>query len=440
LEALRGSATGPSLIGRANKYTVIKPLEPTASKSAGIHQDVADYSYFVEAKFGSAGKPMYMLVDSGAGTTWVMGSTCKSAACGMHNTFGPDDSKTLKVEEKGFTIQYGTGKVTGHLAHDSVSVAGMEMDMKFGLANETSYDFTHFPFDGILGLSMGIGATDNFMGSLIEKKMLDLRIFSVNLGRASDGINNGQITFGGADPSRHVGEISYTPVSSKANGDWAIPMDDLGHNGKSSGISGRLAYIDTGTSFAFGPESDVAAIHKVIPGAATTDSIYYTVPCSTDTPLTIKFSGVTYTISPKDWISKRDGVCQSNIYGYEVVKSHWLWGDLFLKNVYTVFDGAEKRIGFASKAALPDVPKATVITTAPSVTEGLGGHLPTTGPVTSPGGSESAPPAGQPSDGANNNGSTGSSSSPTQVSPADQLDSSGYVSVLCVVAVLAMVA
>lgn len=444
LDVLRGSSRGPALVGRANQYTVVSPLGPTTSKSAGIYQDGADYSYFVEAKFGAAEKPMYMLLDSGAGTTWVMGSTCKSTACLMHNTFGPDDSKTLKVDAKDFSISYGTGTVGGQLAHDSISVAGMKLDMRFGLANETSNDFTHFPFDGILGLSMGSGSTDNFMGSMMEKKMLDARIFSLNIGRASDGINNGQVTFGGADSSKYSGDISYTPVSPKANGDWAIQMDDFGHNGKTSGLTNRLAYIDTGTSYAFGSESDVAAIHKVIPGATSTDKIYYSLPCNTDTPLTVKFSGVTYTISAKDWISKRDGACWSNIYGYEVVKGSWLFGDLFLKNVYTVFDGAQKRIGFASKAALPDVPKTTIISTAPSVTEGLGGHLPTTSPLTSPDGSISSPPAGQQSDGATGGGTgagpSGPSSTPTHVSPADQLENSVYVSVLCVIAVMAMVA
>ena len=399
-----------------------------------MHQDASDFSYFVQAKFGSAGKPLYMLIDSGAGTTWVMGSACKSTACSMHNTFGPDDSETLKQDAQAFSIRYGTGKVGGQLARDTISVADMKVEMKFGLANETSDDFNHFPFDGILGLAMGNGVTDNFMATLLDQKLLDSRIFSVNLGRASDGINNGQITFGGVDSTKYTGDISYTPVSGKGNGDWAIPLDDMGHNGKTSGITGRLAYIDTGTSFMFGPESDVAALHKVIPEATSSDNVTYTVPCTTDTPLTVKFSGITYKISPKDWISKRDGACVSNIYGYEVVAGAWLMGDLFLKNVYTVFDGAEKRIGFASKAPLPDVPKTTVVSSPPTATEGVGGHLPSTSPV-APSPDDSVPPAGQQSD-----GTTGPSTTPTHLSSADQLQNSAYISVLYVAAAIALVA
>jgi len=411
---------------RTNKYIVTVPLPPTASRSAGIYQDGADFSYFVQAKFGSAGKPMYLLLDSGAASTWVMGSTCKSDACLIHDTFGPADSKTLKEDTKGFSITYGTGRVSGKLARDTLSIAGVTMEMMFGLANDTSYDFTHFPFDGILGLSMSTGVTDSFMGLLAEKKAINTRVFSVNLGRSSDGINNGQITFGGVDQAKYMGEIAYTAVSPKANGDWAIPMDDISFNGKSVGITGRLAYIDTGTSHMFGPESDVATLHKNVPGAASSDKVSYTVPCNTDKPIALTFSGIQYTISSKDWISKRDGLCYSNIYGHEVVKGSFLMGDAFLKNVYTVFDGSEKRIGFASKAPLPDVPK-----NSPSQTiEGSG--QPTTSPISpgpdnTPGGSAAAETTANPT------------STAAQASFGGQINSSTPVTILCIVAVMALV-
>ncbi|KAK5658596.1 hypothetical protein OQA88_1989 [Cercophora sp. LCS_1] len=434
LEAWR-AFVHPRLVGRANKYSVIPPLPPTASKSAGVFQDASDYSYFVQVKFGAAEKPLYMLVDSGAGTTWVMGSTCKSTACGMHDSFGPDDSKTLKADTKTFSISYGSGKVSGQLARDTVSVAGMKIDMTFGLANDTSDDFTHFPFDGILGLSMSRGSTDNLMTILADSKAFDARIFSVNLGRGADGINNGQITFGGVDPAKYTGDITYTAVAAKANGDWAIPLDSFGYEGKSPGITGRLAYIDTGTSFVFGPESDVAAIHKVIQGATSEDNITYTVPCDIDKPLTISFSGVTYELSAKDWITKRDGVCVSNIYGHEVVKGAWLFGDLFLKNVYAVFDGEQKRIGFAKKAALPDVPKTTIINSPAEPT----GAAPSTRPI-APGGPGTSSPSGQAEGSSAAETGAEPKATPAQASLANQVENSIYVSVLCLLAAVAMVA
>lgn len=337
----------PDLTKRSNQYSVVSAAVPTQTNSVGVDQDGTDFSYFIQTYFGSNKTPIYMLLDTGAGTTWVMGTSCQSTACGMHNSFGPADSKTYQPSEKTFSIAYGSGSVSGQLATDVIAMADLEVTMSFGVANVTSNDFNYFPFDAILGLSMSTGATDNFMQVVKSAKMLTSNIFAVSLSRNSDGPNTGEITFGGTDASKFVGQISYTAVSSEGGGDWAIPMGDFAYGGKDAGITGRLAYLDTGTSYCFGPASDVAAIHKLIPGAASSDGVTYTAPCTSNLTLTVSFSGVSYTISSKDWLSapSSSGVCTSNIYGHEVVDGSWLLGDLFLKNVYAVFDADKVQIG-----------------------------------------------------------------------------------------------
>lgn len=342
----RKHASSDSLTDRDNTYTVMTATTPTEPDSVGIDQDGTDFSYFIQADVGSSGKSLYMLIDTGAGTSWVMGSDCDSTACGMHTLWASSDTKTVG---DGFSIAYGSGAVAGALAEDSISISSLKVTMTFGVANTTSDDFVHFPFDGILGLSQNLGATDNFIGSIKSDKLLSSNIFSVDLNRASEGTNTGSITFGSTDPTKYTGDISYATVDSSAGGDWAVPMGDMAYNGVKAGITGRLAYIDTGTTFVFGPTDDVAAIHKAIPGASSTDGLTYTAPCKSTLPITISFSGVIYTISAKDWLSapSSSGVCTSNIYGHEIVAGAWLLGDLFLKNVYTVFDADQSRIGMS---------------------------------------------------------------------------------------------
>ncbi|GAO19085.1 hypothetical protein UVI_02042150 [Ustilaginoidea virens] len=318
--------------------------------AAGIDQDGTDYSYFITAQLGSKARQFYMLLDTGAGSSWVMGSSCTDKACTMHNLFGSGDSDTLVEAKKSFTISYGTGTVQGSIVSDAISVAGISVQYSFGLASKTSDDFAYFAFDGILGMSMSQGASANFLKTLADAKKLDKNIFGVSLNRASDGTNEGEIRFGATNADKYTGDISYTAVGK--DGDWAIQLDDMAYDGKKAGTGGVLSYIDTGTSFIFGPADLVKKLHAVVPGSGSDDGLTFKVPCDSDKSLTFTFSGVDYQLSPRDWISPKDssGKCTSNIYGHEVVQGAWLLGDTFLKNVYAVFDRDRKRIGFAAAA------------------------------------------------------------------------------------------
>ncbi|KAI5457365.1 aspartic peptidase domain-containing protein [Mariannaea sp. PMI_226] len=332
---------------RDNDYDVMEAEKPDGKLTAGLDQDGTDYSYFVEVEIGSKQKQLYMLVDTGAGSSWVMGSDCTSDACGMHNTFGPDDSTTLVDSGKPFSIAYGSGKVSGTLARDTLSLAGMSFEYQFGLTTTTSDQFVSFAFDGILGFSLNTGANQNFLSAVATSHNLDANIFCIALNRAEDGDNKGEIRFGSVNQDKYIGDITYTSL--EEGDDWAIQLEDMSYDGNKANVGGIPSYIDTGTSFIFGPSDSVTALHGLIPGAHSDDNATWTVPCDSDKNLTVIFSGVEHRISPSDWISpkSKSGSCTSNIYGHEVVQGAWLLGDTFLKNVYAVFDMDQRRIGFA---------------------------------------------------------------------------------------------
>ncbi|KAK3321035.1 aspartic peptidase domain-containing protein [Cercophora scortea] len=447
VEASRVSRQQPSLVARDNTYSVVTPAAPTGTSHAvGVFQDGTDFSYFVQVKFGSSKKPFYMLLDSGAGNTWVMGSTCQSTACEMHSTFGPADSKTLKTSTNDFAIAYGTGQVKGQLADDTISIGGLDVKMTFGLTGEASKDFTHFPFDGILGLSMNKGPTGNMLQTLKAGGIISTNVFSLTLSRASDGYNNGQITIGGYESS--VKNIVWTAIAPSANYEWAIPMGDMQCDGKGAGITGRIAYIDTGTSFAFGPAADVAALHKLIPGAkVSSDGVTYQVPCDSDFEIKIFFSGTAFAISPRDWMSGSGTTCKSNFYGYEVMEGSWLLGDVFLKNVVSIFDADAGKIGFSALAAKPAPTVTTVVFgTTSTIAAGATGQNPTgTGTtVTSPTGSSASSNGSGTASAAGGSAAPETASSPSAsakpTSPAEHVVSNKYVSILCILAAIAMVA
>ena len=338
------------LQARKNTYNIDPAAKPTQKFSVGIDQDGTDFSYFAEVSFGSNAKKLYMLTDTGAGTSWVMSSDCSSSPCSLHNSFGPDDSTSLHVTKDVFSIGYSTGSVKGVVARDRIQLGGsISVEHEFGIADSITDEFTHFPFDGILGLARNDGRTAAFLTTLKEAKILDKNMFAFYLGRAADGPNLGELSFGATDRAKFEGEITYVPLTDKA-GDWIIPLDSVSYGGKTV-VDSLPAYIDTGTTYFFGPPDAVRDFHNAISGAKTSDNVTYTVPCDVTTEPMLKFSGREFPISLDDWLSPpKNGLCTSNIYGIEVLKGSWLIGGTFLKNVYSVFDDDNARIGKARNA------------------------------------------------------------------------------------------
>lgn len=335
---------------RENKYPVVLSSEPTTPDTLGVHQDGSDYSYFCSVKLGSEKKEVWMLIDTGSPSTWVFSSDCKSPACLKHDTFGKEDSKTLNITESTWNVNYGSGKVSGVLAQDAFTLASYDLEIGFGLANQASDDFLAYPMDGILGLGRALGnkmGTPPLLDVMAEKKLLKDNILGIHLSRSADGANDGQITFGAADPKRFKGDLSYTKAVAD-DGMWEIPCDGAAVDGKDLGLKGKTAILDTGTSYVLLPPADAKILHAQIPGSASVGETF-TLPCDAKIPIQITFSGIKYEIQPKDYVGKPDATgktCASNIIGHQSFGVNtWLLGDVFLKNVYTVFDFDKDRIG-----------------------------------------------------------------------------------------------
>ncbi|KAI5862362.1 acid protease [Durotheca rogersii] len=438
--SIRPAPEDLSLRNRANEYNVVPANKPTVRNAVGIDQDGTDFSYFLQAGFGSDDKPMYMLVDTGASTTWVMGSGCTSDPCTRHNTFGPNDSRTYRDTGEPYNVEYGSGKVSGHVVIDSISIADLQVTMPFGVANITSNQFSQFPFEGILGLSMTQGT---WLTHVKEAQLISSNVFGIALSRSSDGANDGEIAFGAPNTAKYTGDITYTSLRSTDS--WAIPMDDVLYGGEPAGVRGRVAFIDTGTTFVFGPPADVRALYSLIPGSSTTDNGQtYTVPCDSNVPVSFSFSGQRWDALAKDFTTKKnaDGICFGNIYGLEFVPGAWLIGDMFLKNVYSVFDMDQRRIGFAARATSSSNNNGSSQGT-PTPSNGSNGGASTTVELTSPtGGSVGLVPPSEtstPTDAAGNNEST--------PDPVDSPGSAGvrlgsgvlYASLLCIVSAITMI-
>lgn len=183
-------------VRRDNHYKVTMADKPSAPNSAPLNQDGNDYSYFAVVEVGSEKQEMWMLLDTGGSNTFLFSSDCKSKACQQHNIFDEDASDSLNVTSTTWNVAYGTGTVSGILGTDILSIAGLDVNMTFGLADKASDDFLSYPMDGIIGLGrsndMGFG-TPTFMDSMGKEDLLKSNIIGFSLSRGSDEIGRAHV-------------------------------------------------------------------------------------------------------------------------------------------------------------------------------------------------------------------------------------------------------
>ena len=319
---------------RDNDYSIVTAAKPSHTNSLAVHEDGTDFSYMSELKFGSGGKPILMLIDTGAANTWVMGSRCTSKACVQHNTFGTADSDSMKTTGKPFNLTYGTGSVSGEVVQDIVMIAvrhragyfhnsllqiehhspcdhchlpsssspmihllicimlqDMPVSLSFGVASMTSNDFLAYPMDGILGLGRPASNAMEYstaMEAIQDMGKLQSNVFGVHIQRSSGGSADGELNFGAPDSTRYTGGLSYTDTVRDGTM-WEIPIDDAGFNGTFCHFEGKSAIVDTGTSYNLLPPVDAKKLHSQIPHFEQNGEVF-NIPCSTKTPIGILHS------------------------------------------------------------------------------------------------------------------------------------------------------
>lgn len=252
-----------------------------------------------------------------------------------------------------FSITYGTGSVSGTLASDTFHIGPLSPSLTFGLATTVSAEFSSYPMDGILGIGRGPGSP-SLLTTLSSSKLISAKQYGIHLSRATDGSSDGELNIGELNKDRFSGEINYLKAAdTPTTGFWEIPLSDASIDNTPLLLPSRTAIIDTGTSFILVPPSDAQALHKLIPGSKQ-DGETFSVPCDTRAIVQLAFNKVVYNISTADWRGGKlaSGLCRSNIVGRQTFgESQWLVGDVFLKNVYTILDAEQGRVGFGVKSS-----------------------------------------------------------------------------------------
>ncbi|KAJ3733403.1 acid protease [Lentinula guzmanii] len=352
------------------------------ASSAGISitdQD-DDASYFATVSIGTPGQSMSVVLDTGSSDLWVTGSSCKNCD-GQTPLFDSTKSSSFKSSSSSSssnngqtTIQYGSGAVAGTLAQDTVEFDGFTVQgQTFLLADDLTDGLLDGPVSGIMGLAFqSIASTEStpFWQALVNAGDLSIPEMSFWLARESnETVPGGVFTLGGSNTSLFSGDIEFLDTQGTPSF-WLLNMNSLTVQSQSVslGSSSQLSAIDTGTTLIGGPSDAVQNFYGSIAGSSTVQGEQ---ACSTSLNTTISFGGTAWPISSADMnlgqVSKGSSDCLGGIFDLSLGSNipensgnpSWVVGDVFLKNVYTVFRGTA-----SSSSGTPAVGFAQLSTTA----------------------------------------------------------------------------
>ncbi|KAH8991322.1 acid protease [Lactarius hatsudake] len=327
--------------------TVTPANKPTAANSLALDDLDNDVGYLATVQMGTPPRDFQILMDSGSADLWVGAEGCKSAegaACGNHTFLGTQSSTSFVDTQKPFQVTYGKGAVAGNIVTDNIAIAGLQLTAHtFGVALQETDDFTTSKFDGLMGLAKSTLSEQKTLTpveSLAKAGSIKDAIVSYKISRLADQKNDGEITFGGLDPSKFDQTTLVTLPNVNTQGFWEVAMDAVTVGGKDLGLTGRTAVLDTGTTLIVAPPADAQAIHKAIPGSKSSGN-GFVIPCTTNASIALSFGGKSFAIDSRDITfapvdpNNPTGDCSSGIVpGQFGGPQQLLVGDVFLKNAY----------------------------------------------------------------------------------------------------------
>ncbi|XP_062953883.1 gastricsin [Cynocephalus volans] len=364
LKSVRETMKEKGLLGeflRTHKYDPAQKYHFSDFSVAYEPMAYMDAAYFGEISIGTPPQNFLVLFDTGSSNLWVPSIYCQSQACNSHSRFNPSQSSTYSTNGQTFSLQYGSGSLTGFFGYDTLTVQSIQVpDQEFGLSeNEPGTNFFYTQFDGIMGmaysdLSMG-GATTALHGMLREGALTS-EVFSFYLSKQQGSQDGGAVIFGGVDNSLFTGQIYWAPVTQELY--WQIAIEEFLIGDEASGwcSEGCQAIVDTGTSLLTVPQQYMSALLHAT-GAQEAEYGEFLVNCNNIQNLptfTFIINGVQFPLPPSAYILSNNGYCTVGVeptyLSSQSSQPLWILGDIFLRSYYSVFDMGNNRVGFATVA------------------------------------------------------------------------------------------
>lgn len=345
------SLRGVSSSSEKKTGTIIEKGESESIK------DYANAQYYGTVQIGNPPQSFEVIFDTGSSNLWIPKVGCTH--CGFpffakKNKYDHEKSTSYEVDGGDFEIMYGSGSVKGFFSLDNVLLADDLVIDAQRLAEVTDAGglglaYSLGKFDGILGMgftSISVGGAPTVFENAVKQNKVDQPIFAFYLGDNGPG----ELTFGGYDASKFVGELNYVKLDAATY--WQITLDSIKSGSYHKEAESKItAIVDSGTSLITGPKAEISKLAVAV-GATPNILGEYTIDCSKldqvpDVVFTI--GGIDYSIPGPKTVIQAQGTCLFVFMGMDFPSPgpQWILGDVFMREYYTVFNYVDKSIGFA---------------------------------------------------------------------------------------------
>ncbi|ODN94323.1 endopeptidase [Cryptococcus wingfieldii CBS 7118] len=352
-----------------------------------------DTSYSASLSVGTPAQTLDIVLDTGSSDLWLASDKCSTTACSSMDEYSLSNSSTAVNLSTSFSIEYGSGKASGALVQDLVTLGGYSVaSQTFAACDSVSTGLLSTGVSGIMGLSwqaLAYSKATPWWITLAKSSTWSQPLFAFYLARyrnvagaTAKETDGGTATFGYLDSSLYTGDVTYVDVDDDAQY-WQIEMASATIQGSSISLNSsyNMVAIDTGTTLIGGPQSIVAEIYSKIDGARRMTgsyASYYEYPCNTSVELDLTFGGYTVEITDQDFnlgrYSSDTSMCTGAVYVQSLSSSspvQWIVGDAAIKNTYTVFRYNPAAVGFAALAGSVTSSEAAQSTTIADISSVL---------------------------------------------------------------------
>jgi cathepsin D len=325
--------------------------------------DYEDAQYYGPITIGNPPQDFNVVFDTGSSNLWIPSKSCPvtDLACQLHKKYDSSASSSYVANGTAFSIEYGTGSLTGFVSQDTVNIGGLSIqNQNFAEATaEPGLTFVVAKFDGILGFAYDSISVDHVTPvwyNLLSQGLVDQPVFTFWLSQDPTASAGGELTLGSIDTTRFTGTPAYAPLTAETYWQFKVDSFALGGDNLNWCTNGCQAICDSGTSLIVGPSKEINALNKKLgavvengEGVFTSCDVINTLP-----DITITINGNAFTLKPSDYVlqvtSLGETECLSGFAGLDLPANlgpQYILGDVFIAAYTAVFDYGNQQVGWA---------------------------------------------------------------------------------------------